>query len=65
MSEKEALELYDLVDHNHDGVVSEIELIKAVRGNPQLSEKLGLPHEVRQEDGSRDRVQVGSSVMEF
>ena len=45
---------FDLMDNNGDGVISRIEVIKALREHQQVQALLKLPEKVRQEDGTRD-----------
>ena len=42
------------MDCNGDGELSLTEFIVALRGHPEVSAVLKLPHVIRQEDGSRD-----------
>ena len=55
--EKELLALFESLDTSGDGMVSRIEIIKAMRSDSEmLGPILGLPAQnVRQEDGSRVR----------
>ena len=43
-----------MMDKNGDGVLSRIEVIKAVRTHPSVRALLGLGAEIHQEDGTRD-----------
>ncbi|KAJ8601900.1 hypothetical protein CTAYLR_002679 [Chrysophaeum taylorii] len=53
-SQSYAQDLFDQIDNNGDGLISQVELIKALRKLPDLAEALSLPKIIRQEDGSRD-----------
>ena len=54
-SQAYASDLFDDIDANNDGLLSQVELIKALRKNPDLAAALDLPQHIRQEDGSRDQ----------
>ena len=47
-------EAFSLIDANGDGVLSRAEVIKACRANERVRTLLGLPKNIRQEDGTRD-----------
>lgn len=57
-SQSYAQDLFDEIDSNHDGLLSQVELIKALRKHPELAKALDLPQSIRQEDGSRDKFTV-------
>jgi len=57
-SQAYASDLFDDIDANQDGLLSQVELIKALRKNPELAKALDLPQIIRQEDGSRDQFTV-------
>ena len=46
------------MDKNGDGVLSRIEVVKALRSDPAIRELLNLPAHIRQEDGSRDQFEA-------
>jgi len=54
-SQNYASDLFDDIDANQDGLLSQVELIKALRKNQHLAQALDLPQQIRQEDGSRDK----------
>eukprot|EP00931_Biecheleriopsis_adriatica_P108781 TRINITY_DN8306_c0_g1_i7.p1 TRINITY_DN8306_c0_g1~~TRINITY_DN8306_c0_g1_i7.p1 ORF type:complete len:2146 (-),score=473.90 TRINITY_DN8306_c0_g1_i7:103-6483(-) len=57
-TDKERLrEIFDSCDTQGNGMINKRELIKAVRRDPSTAEFFGLPHEIRQEDGSRDKME--------
>ena len=45
---------FKLIDKNGDGVLSRIEVVKALRTSAQVRKLLALPEKIRQEDGTRD-----------
>ena len=47
------MEIFQQIDANGDGEISQIEFIKALRKDGGLALRLGLPHEIHQEDESR------------
>ena len=47
-------EAFSLIDANGDGVLSRAEVIKACRASERVRTLLGLPKNIRQEDGTRD-----------
>lgn len=47
--------LYESCDKNHDGTVTRVELVIALRSNPHLADLLGLQTHIQAEDGSRDQ----------
>ena len=49
------LEAFHLIDKNGDGLLSRIEIIKACRADERIRSLLGLPKNIRQEDGTRDQ----------
>jgi len=51
-------EAFSLIDVNGDGVLSRIEVIKAVRTHKRVRALLKLPHQIRQEDGTRDAFEM-------
>lgn len=50
-------EIFQKVDIDGDGSLNKRELIKVLRQNPEVAEFFGLPTHIRQEDGSRDRLE--------
>ena len=50
---REYTEIFQQIDGNSDGRISQIEFIRALRRDSMLALKLGLPHEIHQEDESR------------
>ena len=53
LSVDEAMTVFEEMDVNRNGEISQIELIKALRCNHLLARRLGLPSQIRQEDESR------------
>jgi hypothetical protein len=53
MSREEAAEIFEQIDANGNGEISQIEFIKALRKDSAIAKRLGLPNEIRQEDESR------------
>jgi len=53
LSESDARQIFREIDRNDNGELSQIEFIKALRSNPSLAERLGLPTTIKQEDESR------------
>ena len=47
-----------MIDANGDGVLSRAEVIKACRASERVRTLLGLPKNIRQEDGTRDSFEV-------
>ena len=54
LSEQEAINLFQQIDVNGNGEISQIEFIKAIRKDAKLAKCLGLPSEIRQEEESRN-----------
>ena len=54
-SQAYAADLFADIDANQDGLISQVELIKALRKDPELARALQLPQFIRQEDGTRDQ----------
>lgn len=50
--------LWESCDKNHDGTVTRIELVIALRSNPHLADLLGLQTHIQAEDGSRDEFEA-------
>jgi len=55
--EKMLRHIFDTVDVNGDGSINKRELIKAVRKDQIVARFFGLPAEIQQEDGSRERLE--------
>eukprot|EP01052_Picozoa_sp_SAG31_P052967 SAG31_NODE_13342_length_875_cov_9.918814_1_plen_204_part_10 len=51
-------EIFNRVDRDQDGGINRRELILALRRNPDICGHLKLPMKIRQEDGSRDKVEA-------
>ena len=51
-------EVFDRVDKDSDGAINRRELIIALRKHQDICDLLNLPGRIRQEDGSRDRVEA-------
>ncbi len=51
-------QLFEAIDGNHDGRLTRLEFIMAIRKQPELAHELhdllGMPEHIRQEDGTRD-----------
>jgi Ca2+-binding EF-hand superfamily protein len=59
MLDKSEIEaVFRLIDKNGDGALSRAEVIKACRANEKVHTLLGLPKNIRQEDGTRDLFEV-------
>jgi hypothetical protein len=58
--------VFDRVDYNHDGQVSRIEAIKALRKDDEFARMLGFAHHtrVRQEDGTRDKLMFAFGALD-
>jgi hypothetical protein len=58
--------IFDRVDYNHDGQVSRIEAIKALRKDDEFARMLGFAHHtrVRQEDGTRDKLMLAFGALD-
>ena len=58
--------VFDRVDYNHDGQVSRIEAIKALRKDDEFARMLGFAHHtrVRQEDGTRDKLMLAFGALD-
>ena len=58
--------MFDRVDYNHDGQVSRIEAIKALRKDDEFARMLGFEHHtrVRQEDGTRDKLMLAFGALD-
>eukprot|EP01052_Picozoa_sp_SAG31_P005373 SAG31_NODE_235_length_19695_cov_37.959790_16_plen_587_part_00 len=56
--EAQLREIFNRVDRDHDGGINRRELILTLRRNPDICEHLKLPDKIRQEDGSRDKVEA-------
>ena len=58
--------IFDRVDYNHDGQVSRIEAIKALRKDDEFARMLGFTHHtrVRQEDGTRDKLMLAFGALD-
>merc|ERR1712139_478610 len=50
------------IDVNNDGQLSRAEVIKVCRADPEIRELLGLPKNIRQEDGSRDLFEASAAA---
>jgi len=53
LNREEAVEIFNQIDVNCNGEISQIEFIKALQEDSALAKRLGLPNEIRQEDESR------------
>ena len=49
-----AYKAFDLIDSDHDGKLTRIEVVKAIRSQKSIQTLLGLSY-VRQEDGTREK----------
>ena len=49
--------MFDVLDVNKDGSITHAELIRGLKGNEWVAEKLGMPAHIRQEDGTRENYQ--------
>jgi hypothetical protein len=54
MRTEQILEAFARIDANQSGTLSRAEVIKACRSDEAIRTLLGLPQEIRQEDGTRD-----------
>mmetsp|Transcript_84539 Transcript_84539/g.149694 ORF Transcript_84539/g.149694 Transcript_84539/m.149694 type:complete len:2055 (+) Transcript_84539:34-6198(+) len=55
--EAKLLKIFQDCDREGNGLINKRELIKAVRRDPTTAEFFGLPPKIRQEDGSRDKME--------
>ena len=53
LTRQESTKIFYELDADGNGDVSQIEVIKALRKNPDLAQRLGLPSQIRQEEDSR------------
>jgi len=60
----EARETFEAIDKNHDEELSQIEYIQALRKNPKIAKRLGLPNAMRQEDESRRLFQTALGAID-
>jgi len=58
MTALEVINIFKTLDINGDGEVSHAEFIKGLKLNPSIAEKLGMPTEIRAEDGTRGSYQL-------
>jgi Tfp pilus assembly protein PilF/Ca2+-binding EF-hand superfamily protein len=54
----EVINMFKTLDRNGDGELSHAEFLKGIKMNPLIGEKLGMPKDVRAEDGTRDSYQL-------
>jgi len=54
----EVYEIFAALDANGDGEISHAELIKGLKSNPMVASKLGMPSNIRAEDGTRESYQL-------
>jgi len=54
----ELINIFKTLDLNGDGEVSHAEFVKGLRKNPTIAEKLGMPTDIRAEDGTRESYQL-------
>jgi len=52
------MDIFDQCDRSGDGTINKRELIKCCRKNEDVAKFFGLPKKIRQEDGSRDRMEA-------
>ena len=64
MTTDEARETFEAIDKNHDEELSQIEYIQALRKNPKIAKRLGLPNAMRQEDESRRLFQTALGAID-
>jgi len=55
--EAQLYQIFQDCDKEGNGLINKRELIKAVRRDPSTAEFFGLPSRIRQEDGSRDKME--------
>ena len=53
--DRKCREAFDLMDRNSDGKLTRIEVIQACKNDERVREMLGLPTNIRQEDGTREQ----------
>jgi Ca2+-binding EF-hand superfamily protein len=53
LNREEAVDIFQRIDVNGKGEISQIEFIKALQKDGALAKRLGLPNEMQQEDESR------------
>jgi len=53
LTRQESTKIFYELDADGNGEVSQIEYIKALRKNPNLAQRLGLPSQIRQEEDAR------------
>ena len=54
----ELINIFKTLDANGDGEVSHVEFLKGLKKHPTIAEKLGMPTDIRAEDGTRDSYQL-------
>jgi len=54
----EVINMFKTLDINGDGEVTHVEFLKGLKINPSIADKLGMPKDVRAEDGTRDSYQL-------
>lgn len=56
--------LFERLDVNGDGNISKVEMIKALKTDPEAAALLELPRHIRQEDGTRDSFEARFQAMD-
>ena len=51
---QDIVDMFTALDVNGDGRISQSELIKGLKKNPSLAQMLGMPVDIKQEDGTRE-----------
>ena len=54
----EVVDIFKVLDLNGDGELSHAEFIRGLKANPMVAKRLGMPTDIRAEDGTRDNYQL-------
>ena len=57
--------IFQTLDANGNGTISHAEFIVGLKANADIAEVMGMPREVRQEDGTREKYQLTFGKMDF
>ena len=57
-------EIFAALDKNGDGSITQAEMIRGLKRHPWAASKLGMPSQIRQEDGTRNSYQLAFGSMD-